>query len=151
MAFDFQALIDAVASDALVTGVFDAVNTHEPKVPPGNGMTCSIWAANIHPVTSSGLNVVSMLVELTARIQTPTIQQDPNQIDPLIMQAVGTLMIEFGGGFTLGGIVREVDLIGQHSSGLSAKPGYVTQNGTVYRVMDVSVPIIVNDLYTEVP
>lgn len=151
MAFDFQALIDAVASDALETGVFDAVNTHEPKTPPGNGMTCSIWAADIHPVTSSGLGAVSYLVVLTARIQTPTVQQNPDQIDPLIMTATGTLMVQFAGGFTLGGTVREIDLIGQHSSGLSAKPGYITPNNIVYRVMDVSVPIIVNDLLVEAP
>ena len=151
MAFDFQALIDAVASDALVTGIFDTVNAHEPTSAPGNGMTCSIWSSDIRSVPSSGLGAVSVLVELTARIQTPRIQEDPNTIDPLIMQAVGTLMAEFGGGFTLGGIVREIDLLGQHSSGLGAKPGYVTQNNVVYRVMDMTVPIIVNDLYAEVP
>jgi hypothetical protein len=44
-----------------------------------------------------------------------------------------------------------VDLIGQHSQGLRAKAGYVNQDSTVYRLMDVSLPLIVNDLYPEVP
>ncbi len=149
--FDFQALVDAVASVALATGEFDTVNTHEPKAPPGSGMTCSIWTAEIAPVGSSGLSAVSALIEMTARIQTEALQQPADQVDPDVMRTVGALMAAFGGGFTLGDTVREVDLLGQHSSGLRARPGYVTQNGTVYRVFDVSVPVIVNDLYGEVP
>jgi len=149
--FDFPGLVDAVASVALATGCFDTVNTHEPKAPPGTGMTCSIWTSDIRPVGSSGLNAVSGLIELTMRIQTPALQEPADQIDPSVMQTVGTLMAAFGAGFTLGAIVREVDLIGQHSQGQRAKPGYVDQNGTVYRVFDVMLPLIVNDLYPEEP
>lgn len=150
--FDFQGLVDTAVSYALTTGEFDTVNAHEPKAPPGNGMTCSVWASSIHAVPSSGLASVSMLVELTMRVQTPSQVAGPlDAIDPLMMRAVATLMSTFAGGFTLSDTVRNVDLFGQHSQGLNAKPGYVTQNGTVYRVFDVSVSSIINDVLTEAP
>ncbi len=45
---------------------------------------------------------------------------------------------------------RLVDLLGAHSQGLRAQSGYVTQDGTIYRVMDVMLPLVVNDLFPEV-
>ncbi len=152
MAFDFQGLVDAVASHALATGEFDTVNTHEPRSVPGNGVACSIWASLIAPVSSSGLNSVSMLIELTMRVQMPSQTTQPlDEIDPAMMQAVAVLMSTFAGGFTMGGIVREVDLLGQHSQGLRAKPGYINPNNVLCRVFDVTLPVIINDLLVEVP
>lgn len=150
--FDFQALVDAAVSYALATGYFDTVNAHEPRSVPGNGVACSIWASDIRSVSSSGLNSVSMLVELTARVQMQAQTTAPlDQIDPAMMQAVAVLMATFAGGFTMGGTVREVDLLGQHSQGLRAKPGYINPNNVLCRVFDVSVPFIINDVLAEAP
>ena len=152
VAFDFQALTEAVASYAASTGEFDTVNTHEPKAKPGNGVTCSIWVDEINPVASaSGLNAVTGLVTMTMRIQRPGLSQPADQIDPLLMAASASLMAKFAAGFTMTGIVRNVDLLGQHSQGVRARAGYVNQDGTIYRVMDVMLPLVVNDLYPEEP
>ncbi len=152
MAYDFQALTDAVASYAGTTGEFDTVNTHEPKAKPGNGVTCSIWVDEIMPLAAaSGLASVTGLVTMMMRIQRPFLAQPVDQIDPLIMRATAALMTAFAGGFTMGGLVRDVDLLGQHSQGLRSKAGYVNQDGTVYRVSDVSLPLVINDLFAEVP
>ena len=152
MAFNFQGLVDAVASYAGTTGEFDAVNTHEPKAKPSNGVTCSIWIAELAPIASaSGLNSVTGLVTMTMRIQRPFLSQPADQIDPLILQACASLMGVFAGGFTMGETVRDVDLLGAHSQGLHAKAGYVNQDNTVFRIMDVTLPLVVNDLFPEVP
>lgn len=153
MAFDFQGLIDAVASYAGTTGEFERVATHEPKARPGNGMTCSMWYEQISPIAAaSGLGAVTGLIELTMRPQVQTNTAQPaDQTDPLIMRAVAALITKFAGGFTMAGVVRNVDLLGAHSQGLRARTGYVTQDGAVYRVTDVSVPLIVNDLFAEAP
>lgn len=153
MAFDYQGLIDAVASYAERTGEFEnPVPTHEPKSRPGPGVTCSVWIEEIKPIADqSGLNSVTGLITMSLRPQTPFLQQPADQIDPVIMRAVGALMTLFAGGFTLGALVRNVDLLGAHSPGLSARAGYVTQDGTIYRVMDVVLPLVVNDLFPEGP
>lgn len=151
--FDYEGLIKAVASYAMKTGEFtNPVPTHEPKAKPGQGVTCAVWVASIAPIPgASGLNSVTGLIEMALRPQTPFLQQPADQIDPRLMRAVGALMTKFSGGFTLAGIVRAVDLLGMHSQGLRAQAGYVTQDNTTYRVMDVMLPLIVNDLFPEVP
>jgi hypothetical protein len=152
VAFDFQGLIDAVASYAGQTGEFERVAQHEPKSRPGNGLTCSMWFDEIVPLAAaSGLGAVTGLIVITMRPQMPFLQQPADQIDPVITRAVAALWGKFAGGFTLAGIVRNVDLLGQHSAGLRAKAGYVTQDGTTYRVMDVFLPLVVNDLFSEAP
>lgn len=152
MAFDFQGLVDAVASYAGQTGEFERVATHEPKSKPGNGLTCSMWYEEIAPLAAaSGLGSVTGLITITMRPQMPFLPQPADQTDPLIMRAVAALIAKFAGGFTMTGVVRNVDLLGAHSQGLRAKAGYVNQDGTVYRVTDVSLPLIVNDLFQEAP
>ncbi len=152
MAFDFQALTDAVVSYAAATGEFDTVNAHEPKAKPGNGVTCSVWMEEVSPLgAASGLDAVTGMVVMTMRIQSPFLSQPADQIDPLIMRATSSLMAQFAGGFTMGGLLRDVDLLGQFSQGLRAKAGYVSQDGTVYRCMDISLPTVINDLWGEAP
>jgi hypothetical protein len=152
MAFDFQGLVDAVASYAGQTGEFERVATHEPKSRPGNGLTCSMWYEEIAPLAAaSGLSSVTGLITITLRPQMPFLAQPADQTDPLIMRAVAALITQFAGGFTMTGVVRNVDLLGNHSQGLRAKTGYVNQDGTVYRVTDVSLPLVVNDLFQEAP
>lgn len=152
MAFDFEGLVNAVASYAGTTGEFERVATHEPKSKPGNGLTCSMWYDEIAPIASaSGLASVTGLITITMRPQMPFLAQPADQTDPLIMRAVAALITKFAGGFTMAGVVRNVDLLGMHSQGLRAKTGYVNQDGTVYRVTDVSLPLIVNDLFQEAP
>ena len=50
MALDTQGILDRLASHAMTLGVFDRVNTHEPKNAPGRGITCAIWVERIDPV-----------------------------------------------------------------------------------------------------
>lgn len=152
MAFDFQGLLEAVASYAGQTGVFERVAQHEPKSRPGSGMTCAAWFSEIAPLAAaSGLDAVSGLITVTMRPQLPFLTEPADEIDPRIMSAVALLMAQFAGGFTLAGVVRNVDLLGQHSQGLRAQAGYLSQDKTVYRVMDVHLPLVVNDLFPEAP
>ena len=43
-----------------------------------------------------------------------------------------------------------MDLLGQVSNGLEANAGYLTQDQRMYRVMVVTLPVIINDLWSEV-
>lgn len=153
MAFDYQGLIDAVASYAMRTGEFEnPVPTHEPKSRPGPGMTCSAFVTATEPVGAlSGLNSVSGLIVMTLRIQTPFLQHPADQIDGNLLRAGGAVMALFAGGFTLGGIVRNVDIFGAHGQKMRTQLGYVTQDNTIYRINDVTVPLLVNDLWGEAP
>lgn len=154
MTFDAAAvlgLFDQVSSHAASLGLFDSqVATHEPKNAPGNGLWCAIWVQAIDPITTSGLASVSGRVELRVRIGASMLQEPQDSIDPNILAAVTVLLGEYAGHLTLGGTVRAIDLIGMHGTPMSAVGGYVTIGNEMSRVMEITLPVLVNDMWTEV-
>jgi hypothetical protein len=147
---DITGIVNQVVSHAASTGLFERVNTHEPKNAPGNGLTCAVWADQITPVAAaSGLDATTGSVILNVRLYTSMLQQPYDAIDPNLVAAVDTLMSAYSGAFTLNGEVRNVDLLGAHGTQLSARAGYINQDGKVYRVMTIMLPLIINDLWLQ--
>lgn len=141
---------DRVVSHAMTLGVFERVNGHEPKSAPGNGTSCAIWVDSIGPITGrSGLSSTSALFVVNDRVYSSMTQEPQDAIDPNITKAVGTLINAYSGDFTLGGLVRCVDLLGMSGRALGAQAGYLTQDGKLFRVMTVVVPIIINDVFDQ--
>jgi hypothetical protein len=135
----------------MASGHFERVNQFEPVNAPGHGLTCGVWVERVVPVRSSGLNSVSTLVVFSVRVYTATLSDPPDAIDPNMVAAVDALGSAYSGDFTLGDLVRNVDIFGAHGQSLDARAGYVEQDGVLYRVMTITLPVIVNDLWTEAP
>lgn len=152
MSLDSGILLEAIVSHAAASGHFERVNKHEPKNAPGNGLTAAAWVQRIDPVRTSGLKSTSARVVFTVRIFSNMLQEPQDEIDPNITAAVDALMNAYSGDFSLDGLARNVDLLGQHGVALSAQAGYVPIGNPpkLYRIMDISVPVIVNDVWTQV-
>lgn len=154
MTFDQQAvekLISGVASIALKTGQFRSVNTHEPKSAPGSGLRLAVWADSIQPIAeASGLASTSGVVTLMARAYGNMLQKPEDDIDPRLMASASVLIGAFTASFTLGGLVRNIDLLGMYGRKLGAQAGYVTIASTMYRIMTVTVPCVMDDLWAQV-
>lgn len=150
MALDIDSILNAVVSHAMASGLFERVNQHEPKNAPGHGLTCAAWVDSIEPVRTSGLASTSGRLVLNVRLYTNMLAEPQDAIDPNLTAAVATLMGAYSGDFQLGGNAREVDLLGGEGAPLSAKAGYMRQDGTEYRVFTITVPVIVNDLWEQV-
>jgi hypothetical protein len=153
MAFD-QAAIKAVyggaVSAAKKLNVFETVIQHEPKAKPVNARTCAVWADHIVPVAGvSGLASTSGRLGLRARIYKNFLSKPEDQIDPQLLWLTGLLFGAYSGGFTFGGIVMEVDLLGAHGESLSAHFGYIEHDGTHFRVAECNIPVIITDLWTQ--
>ena len=146
-----QGLVDALVTHAQASGRFETVNSHEPKSAPGNGLRVAIWADKVTPVRTSGLNITSAMVTLMVRVYSNMISEPQDAIDPEIVGAVDVLMAAYSGDFELGGLAREIDLLGANGAGLSAQAGYLNQDGRLYRVVTITVPILVNDAWTQSP
>ena len=147
MAFDaaaVRALLDTVVSHAEVLGIFDRVNAHEPKNAPGMGLSCSVWVQSIEPISASGLASVSGRVTLNARIYTSMLAEPQDGIDRDLLTATSALLGEFSGSLTLGSTTRNIDLMQ-----MRANAGYLNQDGKIFRVMVITIPILINDLWTE--
>lgn len=151
MALDITGILDAVVSHAMASGHFERVNQFEPTNPPGHGLTCGVWADRITALRSSGLNSVSTLVVFNVRVYGSMQSDPPDAIDPNMVAAVDALGEAYSGDFTLGGLVRQVDLLGAYGQPLDVRAGYIQQDGALYRVMTISLPVVVNDLWTEAP
>lgn len=150
MSLDIRTILAAVEDHALQSGYFQAVNGHEPKTAPQNGLTAAVWVEQIGPARGgSGLTSTSTRLALFVRLYTPMVQQPEDAIDPDLMTALDALMAAYSGDFELGGLVRQVDLLGQYGDPLSARAGYLTTSGAEYRVMTIILPLIVNDLWEQ--
>ena len=151
MALDIITILDAIQSHALATGYFDEVNGSEPKSPPpGNGITAAVWVQEIGPATGgSGLDSTSARLAFFVRLYTGMVQEPADMIDPNLMAALDALCAAYSGDFTLDGLVRQVDLLGQFGEPMSSKAGYVIESGTENRVMTITLPVIVNDLWDQ--
>lgn len=149
MALDIVGILGVVTDHALASGYFDRVGTHEPKNPPGLGLTAAVWVDKIVPVQSSGLASASVLLVLHVRLYTSMLQEPQDQIDPNLTLALDALFGAYIGDFELGGLARSIDIFGAAGTALSAQAGYLNQDGQMYRVFTVTLPIIVNDVWTE--
>lgn len=148
MALDAKSILDQVTSHAMTAGYFDLVNTHEPKNPPGNGLSCAIWVNSLVP-TRSGLTTTSVVLTLNVRIYNNMKQEPQDEIDLNILSAVQQLMNDYSGDFDLGSTARNVDLLGEAGTKMFAQAGYLTIDNKMYRVMVITLPIIVNDVWTQ--
>lgn len=147
-----NSLIDRVASMAGALGVFRSVNTHEPKSAPGTGLRLAIWAQSIEPVgLASGLASTSGYVVVNARAYGNMLAKPEDEIDPRIMTAMTTLMGAYSADFTLGGTVRNIDLLGAYGQKLTAQAGYLTMDSHLYRIMTLTIPCVVNDMWVQTP
>ena len=149
---DFDVLFDKLVSHQVASGFYEMVTRHEPKANPGTGITAASWFQRLTPAAKvSGLNITSLRVEFITRLYTSMLAEDQDEIDPRVLRAVGHLMQVYSEDFELDGVVMEVDLFAAHGPPLDAKAGYLRQGPTLYRVVDVLTPLIVADVFDQIP
>lgn len=148
---DITTILARVQDHALTSGWFTEVNGEEPKSPPDtSGLTAAVWVQEIGPaVGGSGLASTSIRLGLMVRLYAGLYTEPGDAIDPRMMQALDALLRSYSGDFTLDGTVREVDLLGQFGTALSSKAGYMVQGGTEFRVHDITLPLIISDLWDQ--
>ncbi|MFD5509109.1 hypothetical protein ACFWIB_15210 [Streptomyces sp. NPDC127051] len=151
MTLNATGILDAAVSHAMASGHFEHVNGHEPQNAPSLGLTAAVWVDSVQPVRASGLDSTTVRLTLNVRLYTSTQSDPPDAIDPALMTAVDDLCAAYVGDFTLGGLVRNVDILGAHGQPLLVRAGYVQQSGAIYRVMTITLPVIVNDLWEQEP
>lgn len=149
---NLQTLLTAIIDHQASIGFFESVSQHEPKNDPGPGVTAATWVQDVRPVqAASGLAATSVRVEFTTRLYRDMLGEPADQIDPEMYAAADKLMEAYTGDFQLGGVegTRNVDLLGAHGEPLRMRAGYLNQGGTLFRILDILTPLVVNDVWDQ--
>jgi hypothetical protein len=72
-----------------------------------------------------------------------------SDLEPAMADATSALLNAYSGDFELGGNVRAVDLLGMEGVPLNADAHFMNLSGIIYRVMDIAVPVLLNDVWTQ--
>lgn len=147
------ALMAAVRTVPAKTGAFrSSVIFHEPRAAPSVLPSLALWAGPIEPVGAvSGLSEVSGRVTVQGRIYVANAQKADDKTEELLLTLQSALLGGFAGAFTLGGEAMCIDLLGAYGQKISAAPGWLDHDGTWFRVSEVTVPAIIDPLWTEAP
>lgn len=148
MSISTEAILQALSSETKQLGIYDRVLRHEPKNPPGDGLTCSIYMTSLAPVMASGLNRTAALMIVGVRAQLPMLTEPQDDVDLRVTRAVDKTIESYCGAFTLGGLIRAVDIKGMAGTPIRVDYGYLDQGGTLYRFGEITTPLIVNDAWS---
>ena len=159
MTFSTRTVVAAFRTHLQGCGLFDDVTGHEPKNPPtGAGVTAAVWVESLVPTEAfTSLNATSVVVTFTVRLYRNMLGEPQDDIDPQIMEAADKVCELVSGDFTLGDAVDFVDLLGQAAGGgraaggrgMSVDFGYLNLGGTMFRVADITVPVVVGDHWAQ--
>lgn len=144
-------IVDEVISTVQRTGYFSKVNGHEPKRKPKSTLTAAVWVQAIDPIAlASGLASTSARLTFIIRVYSSMLKEPQDAIDPAMLRAVSNIMRNFHDDFDFEGTIRNVDLLGHFGIALAGTAGYLEIDNTMFRVMDITVPCIVNDVWPQV-
>lgn len=151
MSLDTRALLDAARSHAMRIGNAERVLLHEPTNTPGPGITVAMWPGPVRPIQKSGLAAVSVLAVIVIRLYGALEQVPPSdEMDVDLIDATDALLNAYAGDLNLGlgDLVRSVDVLGAEGVPLSSQPGYLEMSeNEVCRVVDINLPLILNDVW----
>lgn len=147
-----DALLKAIKTDATKLGVFRRVIGHEPKSAPGSGVSFAYW---LGPVTAArglgGLNSTGGRVIINGRVYAPFLAKDEDITERDLTHALLELIASYSGGFTVGGTVYAIDLLGMHGVSLeTGSVGYIEMDSLHYRAADLTIPVLIDNLWTQV-
>lgn len=145
-----QAICDDIIGKIAGSGVFEVVLNHEPKNAPTPGLTAAVFFRKVEPIQGrSGLASTTGRLVFNVRLYSSLIQEPQDAIDPDLVDACDRLLTLFSGDFDLGGNVANVDLLGAHGEPLQAEAGYLQTSEATYRVITITLPLVINDVWSQ--
>ncbi len=144
--------MDALISHAMASGHFSSVNSTDiGSAPTNEGISAVIWPRRGRPLPGrSGLATTSVVIPFMIRLFHASATDPLGEIDPRMIDAADALLNAYSGDFTLGGIIAEVDLLGQYGDALGWDSGWVDMGDDgKFRVLDIMVPLVINDVWTQ--
>jgi len=151
MAHDIRATLLALKSHLTDGGYVAAALIGEPTQPlevPTGALFASIRQetqdiSDLTLATSIGIWTVRVRFHARMFIDASVTVSEATEIG--IAAGVSDFLSSLAAAFTLGGEIQAVDFGGSNSGGVTTDFGHLDLNGTMFRIADVTVPMIVND------
>ncbi len=144
-----ETAVDRLVSVAAASGHFDAgADSVEPKSAPPPGLYFATWIESVDPIQlRSGLDVTSCRVEMIARCYLGMLTDPQGTIDTRLGKATSYLLAELTGDFGIDGAY--IDLLGAYGDPLGAAFGYVALDKSLFRIADITVPFIADNVFNQ--
>ncbi|MFJ5984308.1 hypothetical protein [Lentzea sp. NPDC092896] len=149
---EFEDLFSQLTSHANRLGIFERVEFREPVNKPVGGLALALWINDYKPVPAgSGLAETTMLLDVRATAYNPlgSGKNAAPKVEARILYAVHRYMKVLSNDFELDRMVRNIDLLGQTDKRLESDFGYLQYEDTWYRIGEITVPLIINDVYEQ--
>ena len=147
MAFLVKATIQAVHSYLLSSGYVTEAQVGEPKAPPKTGLAAAVYMNRVS-VASLTLSKTIELHVLTLRLYRDMLVEPLDEIEFTLAEAVSKIMEDLLGEYDLGATIRHVDAGGIYGTSVGATWGYIDVGGTLFRTVDITLPLVVDDSAT---
>jgi hypothetical protein len=137
----------------LISGAhgWGALIQHEPlSAPDVPGVVCCVFPADpVAPLAeSSGLAGADARMPVMVRLMRNALAEPQDQRETDLIDAYDALMSAMLGAFTLNGAVRSVDVLGESGEALAGQWGYITLDKSIFRIIDITVPLMINNAWT---
>jgi len=142
MPFDVTNTMRAIQSHLLAAGYFRHVQIGEPKAAPSERFTAAIFMEAIEPYDIP-LDTICALYKIMVRVYDNMTHEPQEDVELQMAIVVDKVMNDLAGDFSLGGEARNIDM-----AQLSTRWTYLDVDRTMFRIADISISIIVNDVAT---
>lgn len=151
MSVDVEGTLTRLVDHAKKLGVFEVARATEFKSAPPNALCFALWVQDLgsSPV-GSGLAATDALLRCSARIYFPMTHKPESEIEGKVFGAAGGYLGRLNGDFTLGGTVRNIDLLNEVGDPLRWIGGYLAIDNKISRIADLNVNVIFNDSWEQV-
>jgi hypothetical protein len=147
---DVGRIMDALASYAGRIGALERVQLHEPKTDVPSGLSAAVWFQSISPIQQlSSLSKTSVRVEFVFRLFQNMLLEPADMIDPEMTRVVNLMFNALNAGFTLGGLITQVDVLGTYGPPLRSEAGYINHSGKLMRAISIYIPCIIVNAYAQ--
>lgn len=150
MAVDVSGALRKLLDHAKVLGAFEVARLTEFKSAPPNALCFALWVQRLgsSPV-GSGLASTNAVLHCTARIYFPMTHRPEEEIEPRVFGAASGYLGRINGDYTLGGTVRNIDILGETAGAPAWEGGYANIDNKLSRIADLNINVIFNDSWTQ--
>lgn len=149
MALDTAGILNKMVTHIKTTGRIKNVVKHDPlsNVPFG---TVSVIIRRIFPTPeTSSLRKTGVAIVFSIAIYANDMAEPRDGAETELLNIFDSIMALFNRDFKLGGAIHSIDFFGRSGVSVDANMGRIEIDKKLYRVLDITLPVLIFDTWTQ--